>query len=109
MKKILIMLVLSFFGLNIFSQSKIKILENKVNFQRPSDIVLRSEIPEFSNAEEARKYLTGKFILTINIENEEIFRATDDFWLPEKIRFLLKKRNITHSDYLVLLDQSVII
>jgi hypothetical protein len=68
---------------------------------------LRSEIPEFSNAEEARKYLTGKFILTINIENEEIFRETDDFWLPEKIRFLLKKRTITHSDYLALLDPSV--
>jgi hypothetical protein len=106
MKKLTSILVMMFSALIGFSQSRISLLDDKIFFQLPSGVLQESQFPKFATIEEARKYRAEKIILSIQVENEEIFRKEDPFWLPEKFASLLKKDRISHSDYLSLLDPS---
>jgi hypothetical protein len=110
MKQFLFIVFIVLPNLNIFSQNRINLLNNKFSFIKPFDVLMENEIPRFSHKEEARKYSQGwEFTLIIRIENEETFRKEDEFWLPEKIVSLLeKKTQISQSDYLALLDPATL-
>jgi len=91
----------------IYSQNRINFLDNTISFIKPSDVLMQREMPRFSNRKERSEFIAGgKFILDIIIKNEETFR--EEARLPEKIVPLLKKDNISQSDYLALLDPSTV-
>jgi hypothetical protein len=87
-----------------FSQERISVLDGKLSFQRPENVLLRSEMPKMTQSGEM-KYTDGKVVLGIVIEDEADLRESYEYDIPEALWNLLKRKsNFTREDYLSLLN-----
>jgi uncharacterized protein YgiM (DUF1202 family) len=107
MKKITCgILCLLVFGGGLFSQEKITVLNGALSFQRPANVILSSELPEFKKVSEMTVYLNKKILLTVGVSNEDTLREEEDYFLTEAMISLLdRKTGLTNSDLLNLSEQ----
>jgi hypothetical protein len=101
----LLVLLYTFLGaVFVFAQERISVLDGKLSFQRPENVLLRSEMPKMTQTEE-EEYTDGKVVLGIVVENEEDLRVEYSYNISEALWDLLQREsNFTRDDYLSLLN-----
>jgi hypothetical protein len=86
-------------------QEIISILDGKLLFKKPEEIILWNEMPKFLNIHDRDDYLKGKFALRILTADEEYFRSVHPSMVPSSLKELLSaKRELTQNDYLNLFE-----